>query len=322
MTNPSDTFGLQSVSGATWQCWICQRYKRPQSVSTETQGPFTILVESAGNSAVNGSYRRNGLTAEGGIKYRKERRHNQNGQDHDVYILPCRVFDGAIRWFISSAPVGTNAGTSTDNDYFFSPVIVDNDFLVPPAVGWVATGEGRSPVPSLSVRHSAGGEVQLDEGKCILPKHRQNLLRFLSSHSKHTIDERRSVISTFFEPRINLLQSAADRREIHEMLYFYLQSKQGAAPVFARLDWYEHKDRITLSMLAAWKNLAQSRADDDPVDVRHIKKARTLRDMWLEHRHDWKLHKQYVLNAGQVHLVGKLVRPFLEVVNSFMLTAV
>jgi hypothetical protein len=80
------------------------------------------------------------------------------------------------------------------------------------------------------------------------------------------------VISTFFEQRIKLLQSIADRREVHEMLYFYLQSQKGVAPVFARLDWFEHKDRITLSMRATWKNLAQSRADDDPVDTRFVKR--------------------------------------------------
>jgi hypothetical protein len=263
MTNPADTFGLQSVSGATWQCWICQRYKKPHPVSTENQGHFTILVESAGNSAVNGIYRRNGLTAEGGIKYRKERQHDQNGQDHDVYILPCRVDNGTIHWFISSAPVGMNAGTSTDIDYFSSPVIADNDFLVPPVDRWIPVGEGRAPTPILSLRYArVGGEAQLDDGKCILPKHRQYVLHFLSSDSKHTNDERRMVISTFFEPRIKLLQSIADRREVHEMLYFYLQAQKGVAPVFARLDWFEHKDRITLSMLAAWKNLAQSRADD------------------------------------------------------------
>jgi hypothetical protein len=43
--------------------------------------------------------------------------------------------------------------------------------------------------------------------------------------------------------------------------------------------------------------------------MRHIKKARTLRDMWLEHPYDWKLHKQAVFDADQVHLVGMLVRP-------------
>jgi hypothetical protein len=129
----------------------------------------------------------------------------------------------------------------------------------------------------------------------------------------HSIDERRSFISTFFEPRIRMLLSAADRREMHEMLYFYLQSKkEGLRTVFARLDQFEHKDQIVLSLLAAWKHLAQSHANDVPVDVRHIKKARTLRDMWLEHRYDWKLHKQQIFDAGQVHLVGQLVHPFLE----------
>jgi hypothetical protein len=38
--------------------------------------------------------------------------------------------------------------------------------------------------------------------------------------------------------------------------------------------------------------------------------------VWLKHRRDWKKHKKEVLNAGHVHLVGKLVGPFLEVEDS------
>jgi hypothetical protein len=323
MANPADTFGLQSVSGVPlWQCWICQRYKGSHSASPESRSPSQILVERAGNNAVNGLYRQNGLSDIGGLKYRKENGHNHQGRDHDVYILPWYANADTIHWFICSVPVGTDPGSSADIDYYTCP-IVDDDFVTPPAAGWVVSDDGRSPAPRVSLLHAGdGGEVQLGDGKCILPKHRRRVLRFLPNPSNHSIDERRSVISTFFEPRIDMLVSAADRRELHEMLYFYLQSKKGVVPVFARLDWFEHKDRLVLSMLAAWRNLAQSRADDDPVDVRHIKKARTLRDLWLEHRHDWKLHKQQVLDAGQVHLVGKLVRPFLEVVNSFMLTTV
>jgi hypothetical protein len=317
MTDLADTFGIQSVSGATWQCWICQRYKRPHSSSTENEGPFTIVVEGAGNCAVNGLYRQNGLSAEGDVQYMKESRHSLSGRVHDVYVRPYRASTETGRWFFTSVSVGLDLGTSEEIDYYSCPV-VGGDFLTPPAVGWVPVGEGRAPAPRLTNRYAGDGvgEVKSGDGTCILPKHRRHLLHFLSSPSKHSIDERRNVISTFFEPRINLLQTNADRREVHEMLYFYLQSRQDVGPVFARLDWFEHKNRLVLSMLAAWKNLAQSRADDDPVDVRHVKKARTLRDMWLEHRHDWKLHKQYVFDAGQVHLVGKLVRPFLEMVDT------
>jgi hypothetical protein len=44
-----------------------------------------------------------------------------------------------------------------------------------------------------------------------------------------------------------------------------------------------------------------------------------LRHMLHARCHDWKLHKQEVFDAGQVHLVGKLVRPFLEVADSVKL---
>jgi hypothetical protein len=321
MANPADTFGLQSVSGATWQCWICQRYKGSHSSSAESEGPSEILVDGAGNSAVNGLYRQNGFTGELGFKYLKESQHNHNGQDHNVYIVSCQVSNNTTHWFFSSVPVGMNPGTSMDIDYYTIPV-VDDDFVTPIAAEWVITGEGRAPTPRLSLRYtrtSAAGEVNSGDGKCMLTKHRRHVLRFLSSHSKHTIDERRSVISTFFEPRINLLQSTADRREVHEMLYFYLQSKQGVAPVFSRLDWFEHNDRIVLAMLAAWKYLSQACAGEDPVEDGSIKNVRMAWEMWLEHRDDWKSHKQTVFDAGQVHLVGMLVRPFLEMVDSVKL---
>jgi SHS2 domain-containing protein len=156
-------------------------------------------------------------------------------------------------------------------------------------------------------------------GRCKAPEHRRHVSLFLDSSSSHAEHEQRSVITILMDSRINMLLCAADRREIHELLYLYWRSNNDVRNVFARLDFFEHKDRIVLSMLAAWKYLAQSRADEEPVDARHIKKARTLRDMWLEHRNDWKLHKQAVFDAGQVCLVGNLVRPFLEIVDSVKL---
>jgi hypothetical protein len=154
--------------------------------------------------------------------------------------------------------------------------------------------------------------------QCNAPKHRHHVSLFLDRALSHDLAEKNSVITILFDKRVGMLQCAADRRE---MLFFYLRSKKDVRPVFARLDWIEHKDRIVLPMLAAWKYLAQSPADEEPVDARHVKKARTLRDMWLEHRDDWKLHKQCVFDAGQVHLVGNMVRPFLEIVDSVELMA-
>jgi SHS2 domain-containing protein len=111
------------------------------------------------------------------------------------------------------------------------------------------------------------------------------------------VDEQHSLIAVLMDSRITMLQCAADRRVIHEKLYYYLRYRNDVRYVFARIDWFEHKDRIVFSMLAAWKYLAQSRADEEPVDARHVKKARTLRDMWLEHRDDWKSHKHAVFDA-------------------------
>jgi hypothetical protein len=54
-------------------------------------------------------------------------------------------------------------------------------------------------------------------------------------------------------------------------------------------------------------------------EIIHIGPETTVQMAWekcLELRNDWKKHKQAVLDAGQVYLVGKLVNPFLGVANS------
>jgi hypothetical protein len=71
-------------------------------------------------------------------------------------------------------------------------------------------------------------------------------------------------------------------------------------------------------MLGAWKHLAQSLADEDRVDASHVKSGLMLREIWKEHLDQWKLHKQHIFNAGQVHLVGKLVHRYLIVEDSFL----
>jgi hypothetical protein len=108
--------------------------------------------------------------------------------------------------------------------------------------------------------------------QCNVLEHRRHLSSFLAKSFSHGVDEQHSLIAVLMDSRITMLQCAADRRVIHEKLYYYLRYRNDVRYVFARIDWFEHKDRIVLSMLAAWKCLAQSRADEEPVDARHVKK--------------------------------------------------
>jgi hypothetical protein len=85
-----------------------------------------------------------------------------------------------------------------------------------------------------------------------------------------------------------------------------------AAKAVDRLAWLKKMEPMMAFILAAWKNLAQSQAGEQVLDTGSLKNLREVADMYCEHREDWKLFKKEVLEAGQVHLVEKLVRPFLE----------
>jgi hypothetical protein len=72
----------------------------------------------------------------------------------------------------------------------------------------------------------------------------------------HGVDEQHSLIAVLVDSRINMLQWSADRRVIQEKLSYYLRYRNDVRYVFARIGWFEHKDRIVLTLLAAWNYLA------------------------------------------------------------------
>jgi hypothetical protein len=120
---------------------------------------------------------------------------------------------------------------------------------------------------------------------------------FLGGASNTRSESAVASFSVFLENRIDVLWSIVDQREIHSMLYFYLQSKKGVTHVFARLDWFEYKDRIMFVMLMPWK-LETAGKDEDPVDASLVKTARKWQDLWLADMDAWKMHKQEVFVAG------------------------
>jgi hypothetical protein len=65
-----------------------------------------------------------------------------------------------------------------------------------------------------------------------------------------------------FHDRVNGLLSESDKREVRAAVYLYLHAEESWKPALAMLDRFEYRDRIVLFMLAAWKHLAKSRADE------------------------------------------------------------
>jgi hypothetical protein len=164
---------------------------------------------------------------------------------------------------------------------------------------------------SASRRHD--GSLQCDN-----EYHHCRVWAFVHTSSCHTRDERFLTVTHWLHPRVSQLTFEADQRKVYTLLYWYLHSQGPLLAAIDRLNWFEYTDRIVLLMLGAWKHLAQSLADEDWVDASHVKSGLMLREIWKEHLDQWKLHKQHVFDAGQVYLVGKLVRRFLEVENSFL----
>jgi hypothetical protein len=132
--------------------------------------------------------------------------------------------------------------------------------------------------------------------------------------------ETRMAISAWFERRIDELATSAEKQEIQALCFSYLRADCGTGTslkaALNRLSWFKQKDRVAVLMLAAWKALAQSRASEVPMGV-EVKDLRVVMDLYNYHRDDWKRYKANVYDAGQVHLVEKLVRPFSEPFSSF-----
>jgi hypothetical protein len=150
----------------------------------------------------------------------------------------------------------------------------------------------------------------------------QRHLALLASFVKlgaHT-QETRMAIGAWFDRRIVELATPAEKQEMQVLCFLYWRADNGSGKaleaVLNRLAWFKQKDQVASLMLAAWKNLAQSRASEQPVEV-EVKDLRVAMDLCNHHRNDWKGYKNDVYDAGHAHLVEKLVRPFSEPFSSF-----
>jgi ubiquitin carboxyl-terminal hydrolase 9/24 len=108
-------------------------------------GPTQIIVDGAGNPAVNGAYIQHGVF-ENALRYVRDGIWNNSRQHFNIFL--CNVSNNTRHWYISIVPHGISPGTSSDIDFYTAPVTADS-VVVPPKVGWAKAGEGKDPAPRL-----------------------------------------------------------------------------------------------------------------------------------------------------------------------------
>merc|ERR1719487_1124304 len=114
----------------------------------------TIVVEGAGNPAVNGVYARDGEFERGSIFSRIG---IHEGKQVRFSLFQCNVSNNTKHWYISIVPANNNPGTSADTDFYSAPV-TETCVELPPLSGWTKSTEGRDPPPILVFKESNVGD--------------------------------------------------------------------------------------------------------------------------------------------------------------------
>jgi len=115
-------------------------------MDTYHDSPSRIVVDGAGNPAVNGVYAKDGYF-ERAFKFSRAAEHN--GQPVLFSIFQCNVSNNTKHWYISIVPARGRPGTSADVDFYSAPV-TDSCNDLPPLHGWTKSNEGRDPSPNLA----------------------------------------------------------------------------------------------------------------------------------------------------------------------------
>lgn len=110
--------------------------------------PALIVVEAAGQPAVNGKYHRDGYF-EQACKYSKQGKYK--GESCLFSLFQCNVSNNTKHWYISIVPRNSQPGTSTDIDFYSAPVL-DSCTEYPPSGTWTKSNEGLDPPPKLVCR--------------------------------------------------------------------------------------------------------------------------------------------------------------------------
>jgi hypothetical protein len=123
---------------------------RFEEMDTYQDVPAEVVVDGAGQSAVNGTYTRDGYF-EGATKY--VMRGKYNGDSCLFSLFQCNVSNNTKHWYISIVPPNSQPGTSTDIDFYSAPVL-DNCTEYPPPGTWTKSNEGQDPPPKLAYKES------------------------------------------------------------------------------------------------------------------------------------------------------------------------
>lgn len=120
------------------------------------QGPATVAVEGAGNSAVNGIYTRDGI-------FERASKFSRTGEYHGepclFSLFQCNVSNNTKHWYISIVPGKGPPGTSADTDFYSAPV-TESCSELPPLSGWTKSNEGRDPPPTLFFKDGASDDAE------------------------------------------------------------------------------------------------------------------------------------------------------------------
>jgi len=141
----SDSEGMPDIHGSEDDDDDESRY---EDMDTFGRGPSKILVEGAGNPAVNGIYVRDGIF-EDASKY--SRHGEYAGKACNFSVFQCNVSNNTKHWYISIVPAGVSPGTRDDTDFYSAPV-TETCTSFPPLSGWTKSNEGHDPPPTLSFK--------------------------------------------------------------------------------------------------------------------------------------------------------------------------
>ena len=148
---------MSHLTKAAWEHCKIPRDSRPDRLQLPwrlllivARRIFVCVVTGAGTPEVNGVYTQYPYMR-GACTYTREGM--WKGGKYTFHIYQCLVSDYSKHWFISINPYGGIPGSSSDIDFYSSPVTSDC-LVIPPVSSWVtAPGEGREPMPTLSCMH-------------------------------------------------------------------------------------------------------------------------------------------------------------------------
>jgi len=130
-------------------------YDAVNGYTLANEGPFQVVIEGCGTSAVNGTYHQDGYF-ENACKYGKEGTWNGN-PNQKFNIFQCNVSNNTRHWYISIVPARGQPGTSADIDFYTAPLTPECT-KIPPTTGWAKAQEGTDPPPNLSFRQNPDGQ--------------------------------------------------------------------------------------------------------------------------------------------------------------------